>query len=163
MAIVWNSDLNTNIDVIDQQHQRIVDYINQMKFAVDQQDREAVGRTLDELVDYTVSHFAFEEGLQEQAGYKFARLHKSVHEVFVKRVARYQERHADGEDVARQLHGMLSTWLVHHIKRDDKGYVSEVIDCLSAKDPDPAQAKANPNHGGPSGHRLSRSLKKLFK
>ena len=28
MAIVWSTELDTGIDVIDQQHRRIVDYIN---------------------------------------------------------------------------------------------------------------------------------------
>jgi hemerythrin len=126
MAIAWTSDLNTGIDVIDNQHQRIVDYINQMEDAIARQDRQAVGRLLDELVDYTLSHFAFEESLQEEAGYKFFKPHKAIHDTFAKRVARYQERHAAGEDVARQIYEMLCTWLVHHIKRDDMAYVAEV-------------------------------------
>mgnify|MGYP000449754985 CR=1 FL=1 len=29
-AIVWTQDLNTGIDVLDNQHKRIVDYINQL-------------------------------------------------------------------------------------------------------------------------------------
>lgn len=126
MTILWTPDLNTGIDVIDSQHKRIVDYINQLGEAIKQKNRNTVGIVLDELVDYTVSHFAFEESLQEEAGYKFAVPHKAVHEMFVKRVARYQEKHNGGEDVGSQLHGMLSTWLIHHIKRDDMAYVSEV-------------------------------------
>lgn len=126
MTIAWTSDMNTGIDVIDNQHMRIVDYINQMKDAMERQDRQLVGRLLDELVDYTLSHFAFEESLQEEAGYKFSKPHKAIHDTFAKRVARYQERHAAGEDVARQIYEMLCTWLVHHIKRDDMAYVAEV-------------------------------------
>jgi hemerythrin len=126
MAIAWTNDLNTGIDVIDNQHKRIVDYINQLESAITQANRVAVGQVLNELVDYTLSHFAFEESLQEEAGYKFSKPHKAIHEVFAKRVARYQERHNAGEDIAEQLHEMLSTWLVHHIKRDDIAYVSEV-------------------------------------
>ncbi len=126
MAIAWTNDLNTGIDVIDNQHKRIVDYINQLESAITQANRVAVGKVLNELVDYTLSHFAFEESLQEEAGYKFSKPHKAIHEVFAKRVARYQERHNAGEDIAEQLHEMLSTWLVHHIKRDDIAYVSEV-------------------------------------
>jgi hemerythrin len=126
MTISWTAELNTGIDVIDNQHKRIVDYINQLGTAVHQHSRAAVGPVLDELVDYTASHFAFEESLQEEAGYKYAKPHKAVHEVFIKRVAKYQEKHYAGEDVAQQLHAMLSTWLIHHIKRDDMAYVSEV-------------------------------------
>ena len=126
MVIAWTSDLNTGIDVIDNQHKRIVDYINQLGDAIQQRNKLTVGRVLEELVDYTVSHFAFEENLQEEAGYELAKPHKGVHDMFIKRVAKYQERHSAEEDIARELHAMLSTWLIHHIKRDDMAYVSEV-------------------------------------
>ncbi|MDZ4253484.1 MAG: bacteriohemerythrin [Sulfuritalea sp.] len=126
MAIAWSDDLSTGIDVIDNQHQRIVEYINQMERAIQTQDRQAVGLVLDELVDYSLSHFAFEESLQEDAGYRFAKAHKSIHEMFVKRLATYQAKYNAGEDIAMQLLGMLSTWLLHHIKRDDMAYIADV-------------------------------------
>jgi len=126
MDVLWTSDLDTGIEVIDNQHKRIVDYINQLGVAIQQRNQLSVGLVLDDLVDYTVSHFAFEESLQEEAGYELATLHKAVHDRFIKRIAKYQERHNAGEDIARELHGMLSTWLLHHIKRDDMAYVAEV-------------------------------------
>ncbi|MDP1658543.1 MAG: bacteriohemerythrin [Methylotenera sp.] len=89
-------------------------------------DHETVGLVLDELVDYTVSHFAFEESLQEEADYKFAKPYKAVHDAFINRVAKYQEKHQSGEDVVKDIYNMLSTWLISHIKRDDMAYVSEV-------------------------------------
>jgi hemerythrin len=137
MTITWTDDLNTGIEVIDNQHKRIVEYINLLGIAIKQSERLLVGRVLDELVDYTVSHFAFEESLQEEAGYELAEPHKGVHDQFVKRAARYQERHKAGDDIAGELHGMLSTWLIHHIKRDDMAYVTEVrakiLDIISKK------------------------------
>ena len=33
LPIAWNSELDTGIDVIDQQHRRIVDYINALEAA----------------------------------------------------------------------------------------------------------------------------------
>ena len=108
----------------------IVDYINQLEVAAKQHDRVAVGGVLLDLADYTLSHFAFEESLQEDAGYMFAKPHKSVHEVFAKRIARYQERHNNADDVAVELHNMLVSWLIDHIKRDDMAYVSVVKDCM---------------------------------
>jgi hemerythrin len=126
MAIVWTKDLDTGIDVIDTQHKMIVDYINQLEVAAKQRDRAAVGGVLVDLADYTLSHFAFEESLQEDVGYMFAKPHKSVHEVFAKRIARYQERHSNGDNVAEELYNMLVGWLIDHIKRDDMAYVSAV-------------------------------------
>lgn len=126
MAIVWTSELNTGIDVIDGQHRRIVDYINELENAAAQNNHLSVGHVLDELVDYTLSHFAFEESLQEKAGYQHAKPHKVTHNIFALRIATFQDRHKAGEDVAEQLRSLLGTWLVHHIKQEDMAYVAEV-------------------------------------
>jgi hemerythrin len=151
MTLLWTPNLNTGIDVIDSQHQRIVEYINHLGTAISNQDRTVVGLVLDELVDYTVSHFAFEESLQEEAGYQYAKPHKAVHELFIKRVSKYQQKHNDGEDIAAQLHAMLSTWLIHHIKRDDMAYVSEVKTSMT-------QIVQNKKEGS----WLGRSLRRFF-
>ena len=126
MTIKWTDDLNTGIEVIDKQHMRIVDYINDLENAHQKQDKEAVRQVLDDLVDYTLSHFAFEESLQEEAGYKYCKPHKKVHELFVRRVNEYMERFKLGDDVSAEIHKLLSSWLINHIKRDDADYVAAV-------------------------------------
>jgi hemerythrin len=73
-----------------------------------------------------MSHFAFEESLQEEAGYKYAKPHKKVHDLFIRRVNDYVERFKLGEDVTDSLHQMLTSWLINHIKRDDADYVGAV-------------------------------------
>ena len=128
MAIVWTKDLNTGIDVIDNQHMRIVDYINELEEANNGGDLKTIGSVLDECVDYTLSHFAFEESLQEEAGYQYTKPHKKVHELFTRRVNEYQGRFYAGEDVGRQLQDLLSRWLINHIKKDDADYVIAVKD-----------------------------------
>lgn len=152
IELVWTADLNTGIDVIDHQHTRIVDYINQLGYAIRQHNRTSVSIVLNELLDYTVSHFAFEESLQQEVGYQYAQPHKAVHDLFIKRLSKYQERHVQGEDIAPQLHAMLSTWLIHHIKRDDMAYVAEVKNSI--------------NHiveNKKEGHWLNRSLRRFFR
>ena len=126
MPISWTNDLDTGIEVIDRQHRKIVDYINQLERASQQHDRAIVGRVLAELVDYTLSHFAFEESLQNQARFKFAKIHKSLHDMFARDVADYQARHQAGEDVAAQISDMLGHWLLSHIKREDQKFVADV-------------------------------------
>jgi hemerythrin len=126
LPITWTDDLDTRIDVIDKQHRRIVDYINDLEVAHASGNKESVRRVLDDLIDYTMSHFAFEESLQEEAGYKYAKPHKKVHDLFIRRVNDYVERFKLGEDVSDSLHQMLTSWLINHIKRDDADYVGAV-------------------------------------
>lgn len=132
MTIRWTDDLNTGIDVIDKQHMRIVDYINELEGIHGSRDRDAVGRILDDLMDYTLSHFAFEESLQEEAGYEYAKPHKKVHELFARRVGQYLDRYRMGGEVAGEIHGLLRTWLISHIKHDDADYVAAVRDNMNA-------------------------------
>ncbi len=125
--LVWSKDLNTGIEVIDKQHQRIVEYINELDDArTGGHKMEDVGRVIDEMVDYTLSHFAFEESMQDEAHYPFSKAHKRVHELFTSKVAELQERYSLGEDVSEELHKMLFNWLYNHIKRDDADYVEYV-------------------------------------
>lgn len=150
--IVWTDDLNTGISEIDNQHRRILKYINELYSASQAGDRGAVGGVVEDMVDYTLSHFAFEESLMEEAGYPLSKPHKRVHEVLTKRVADLHLRHKAGDDVARDLHSLLSRWLVSHIKSDDAAYSRQVrMHLESAKD------------AGKAGGWLSNALGRFFK
>jgi hemerythrin len=130
--MVWSKDLETGFSVIDNQHKRIVEYINDLYEArTIGLKREDIGKVIDELVDYTLSHFVFEESMQEEAHYPYLKAHKKVHELFVRRVAEYQERFKLGEDVSEELNSLLVRWLFNHIKRDDADYVESFKKNLS--------------------------------
>jgi hemerythrin len=140
--LVWVPELDTGIAEIDRQHRRIVDYINKLYELRSSPDREALGDVIGEMIDYTVSHFVFEESLIESAGYMFAGPHKKVHELFTRRVIEIQTRFDAGEDVAAELHGMLSRWLFNHIRNEDTGYVDSAKAYLRmARESSPAAEK----------------------
>ena len=124
--LIWQDDMDTGIDIIDGQHRRIVEMINHLHITQKSMERFAVGEVIDELVDYTLSHFAFEEELMEESGYTFGPAHKRVHEMFVRRVSEYRMRFEAGEDIAAELKGMLARWLFNHIRGDDKSYSRHV-------------------------------------
>lgn len=126
MKIAWNRDFETGIEVIDEQHKRILDYINEIDEVCFTHDREKVKQILDHIIDYTQSHFAFEESLQEQAGYRFSVPHKKVHDLFIKRIEDYRLRFLRGETIEEDLYQVLTKWLINHIKHDDADYVDAV-------------------------------------
>ncbi|GAB3110981.1 bacteriohemerythrin [Aestuariicella hydrocarbonica] len=131
MSLQWSSDLEIGIPVIDSQHQRIVEYINGVELAHQHHSQKELLVVLDELVDYTLSHFEFEESLIEEAGYPFTKAHKKVHALFTRRVQGYQQRAKAGEDVTEELTHTLKTWLVNHIKHDDRDYTGVVKDNMN--------------------------------
>lgn len=131
MPIIWEHKLDTGIEVIDSQHRRIVDYINDLEIAKMRQDKRMVTDVIEQLIDYTQSHFGFEEEMLEEAGYKFLKPHKKVHELFIKRVTDFTIRAAKGEEIADELHSMLSKWLLNHIANEDRDYAEAVKQMVS--------------------------------
>jgi hemerythrin len=118
----WESSLEIGVPIIDSQHRKIVDYINALSAAIPNNDRDEVAHVLDELVTYTLTHFAFEEELMAKGGYPFLETHKNVHQNFTHRIENYRQRFQNGDDVSRKLLTDLKIWLTNHIERDDKDY-----------------------------------------
>jgi hemerythrin len=122
----------TGIDAVDHQHQRLVDMVTQLDdvrktpYKTMGQKQKAVGNIVAEMIDYTISHFAFEESLMEDAQYKFFKAHKRIHELLVRRAGEYKERWLSGEDIVDELYEVLNRWLFNHIRNDDQGYAPAV-------------------------------------
>lgn len=127
MRIQWSPEYELGIDLIDRQHRRIVDYINTLDELVDKPGaRLGVARVLHDLVDYTESHFGFEEALLAEAGFAGLESHRHTHERFTQRIAALQAQHEAGEDVAKELLTLLEKWLIHHILEEDAAYTAQV-------------------------------------
>lgn len=157
--VIWLDHYNTGIAEIDTQHRQLVDYLNQLAEARKIRNAKAVKDVIEGMIDYTMSHFAFEEALMEEAQYPFARAHRSVHETFVKRVEKFQARYEAGEDIGEEFYDVLKRWLINHIQRDDAAYVRVVLPHLAAL------AGAAPVTAGAEsqGSWISRAVKKFFR
>ncbi|SDB92203.1 bacteriohemerythrin [Acinetobacter boissieri] len=131
MKISWSSNFETGIDVIDEQHKRILYYINDIDEVCFTHDREKIKDILDNIIDYTQSHFTFEESLQQEAGYQFSVPHKKVHDLFIKKIEDYRLRFLKGETIEEDLYQVLTKWLINHIKHDDADYVGAVKDNMN--------------------------------
>ena len=124
--IEWSSELEIGIDVIDGQHRRIVDYINELQRVTDEENDPVTRRVINDLIDYTYSHFAFEEALMEEADYDSLPIHRKTHEAFCSRIEDFKRRSEAGEAVAQPLGDLLRTWLLRHIMSDDESYAELV-------------------------------------
>ncbi len=134
MVIKWNSDLEIGLPAIDEQHKRIVHYINELNVAHKSNNRQLLNEVMRDLVDYTVSHFVFEEKLMFDAGYPLTLEHAKVHGMFTHRIESFKTRLDVGEDIALELMMMLKSWLIDHIQRDDKEYSEVVLAKLNASE-----------------------------
>lgn len=120
---LWDGSLSIGIEAIDDQHRRIVDYINELEAARAAEDKMGVSQVLIGLMDYTMTHFAFEEELMVIANYPLTDAHKRAHSSFVNRVSYYIEQHESGVDVTRKLLSELKLWVSEHINGEDRRYI----------------------------------------
>jgi len=128
----WDDSLSVGVEVIDRQHMRIVDYVNELYDIThgslsDAEKKQHTITVLNDAVDYTESHFGFEESMMEEARYPYLKAHSRVHQLLVRRVSEYKARFANGEDIAQELLDTLSRWLINHIRNEDKDYAKWLI------------------------------------
>ena len=125
----WKDEYSVGIDSIDQQHKRLVNLINQLHTAVHYSTGEEFEReALDELVDYTKTHFIYEEGLMEQNGYPDFEPHKEQHKAMIQKVEDVLAEYEKDQDTAmKNALDYLSDWLINHINGTDKEYSSFLI------------------------------------
>lgn len=123
--IRWTEELNTGIPEMDQQHRRLVDLINQLFGAMRQGNNEDdVARVVDELVDYTQTHFSAEEELMRSHRYPDLINHQQVHHDFIEQVGGYATQIKSNAGLsASDVFSFLKDWLISHIvKQDRDGY-----------------------------------------
>lgn len=119
-----DSKYSVNIKGLDQQHRRLVDIINQLYDAKqDGKDQEVLGKVLDELVNYTETHFKKEEKLMEDYAYPDFTDHKSEHDSFSKKALDMRKKYYSGEaNMTIKIGFLLKNWLSDHILVVDKKY-----------------------------------------
>lgn len=134
--ISWNSALETGISCIDKQHQRIIADINDLHAVRQKTDeREVLAEVINEMVDYMVKHFTFEEELLDEAGYEFSKAHERLHFLFLRHLDQYHHRFKLGENVLPDILAMLKAWWEHHIINEDADYVAAVNRKFFGADP----------------------------
>jgi hemerythrin len=125
MALMtWNEQLSVHIKQIDDQHKLLVKLLNSFHDAMKLgKGKEAMRKTLSELLDYTVYHFGVEEGFLEKHAYPAFASHKTEHEALTKKVSDLDRRFSRGEPViSAETMTFLKDWLQDHIMGSDKKY-----------------------------------------
>jgi len=109
---------------MDEQHKRLFSMIAGLNEAERTgKGKEGVGRILNSLIDYAVSHFAKEEEYLKRIGFPDFGAHKKKHEELAAQVTSMFKDYQDGGSKSViKLYGFLMDWLDNHIKKEDKKY-----------------------------------------
>jgi hemerythrin len=123
MAIIpWKEEYSVKIEKIDEQHKKLVGYINQLYDAMlIGNGEEAVAEILEGLTIYTIHHFRTEEQLMFSNGYSNYQLHKKQHEELEKQVIDFKNKlNNTNPSIVTELAIFLKSWLITHIAASDK-------------------------------------------
>ncbi|HNK03654.1 MAG TPA: bacteriohemerythrin, partial [Accumulibacter sp.] len=123
----WSAALAVGHPEIDQQHQVLIEIANRLNGAMRSgAGRATCGAILDELVNYTLTHFSFEEKLMEKHQYAQRPAHMAEHRKLIERVSRFKEQYEGGAAVSVELLGFIRDWLVNHILKVDRALANDL-------------------------------------
>ncbi|NLE90487.1 MAG: bacteriohemerythrin [Dehalococcoidales bacterium] len=122
--ITWDQSLATDIPNIDHQHQKLVELVNKVGSAMkDSMGNEVLLEVVTELINYTKSHFRYEEQYMESIKYPKLAEHKQVHQMVTQQVSELYEKIKEGKYVSPvQVSNMLKEWISNHILKVDMHY-----------------------------------------
>jgi len=120
----WDDSLSVKIPEVDEEHKVLVKLINELHDAMmEGKALEATAKTLNELVQYTQTHFKHEEIFMTRNNFPGYAGHKTMHEAFVEKVVNFQKEFNAGKiTLSIQLLNFLSEWIVGHVKKADAEY-----------------------------------------
>jgi len=126
-VIVWSDEkFSVNIEMIDKQHKKMIDMINELLEAVQaKQENNILAQLLIKLVNYTHYHFSTEERYFKIYNYPDTTVHKAQHDHLREQVAALDERYYSGQKmITGEVMGLLNDWLADHIIGSDRKFGS---------------------------------------
>ncbi|MDD2853622.1 MAG: bacteriohemerythrin [Desulfuromonadaceae bacterium] len=123
-ALEWDPSFTTGVAKYDEQHKALFNMVNDLADAMQQKkSKEAVGRVLNGLAEYTINHFADEERSFSQTHYPEETQHKALHKKLLDQVTVLIGSFNAGQPlIAQDVINFLQDWLINHIKGVDQRY-----------------------------------------
>jgi hemerythrin-like metal-binding protein len=124
--IEWSADIEVGHELIDEEHQHLIEIINDFYLSVTSgsggTDTDAAYRKMSDYVNY---HFSHEEELMERINYPEIDRHKTQHRKFVERLEQVYDEFQSGSDPSgKSLLNLMGSWWTTHIKTFDQKLAS---------------------------------------
>nr|CRH05795.1 Putative methyl-accepting chemotaxis sensory transducer [Candidatus Magnetococcus massalia] len=120
----WSDSLSVGVKQFDDDHKRLIDLTNALhKGMKEGMDQAALDSIIDELVDFTETHFKREEEHMAKVEYPGLEEQKRQHRVMVAKVQAFSDEFKKGEfAVGIDVLGFVKEWLSKHILVTDMEY-----------------------------------------
>lgn len=124
--IQWDSQYEIGIAVIDEQHKQLISITSRLSDllvnATEGEDiYDSMVDIIQELTDYTVYHFKFEEQWFEKLDYENREVHIAEHNKLIAEIAALDLRAVDEDQITygKKILKFLITWVFKHISGSD--------------------------------------------
>ena len=125
---LWSEKLSVDIDLIDDQHKKLIFMINDIARMILKQNETEVKEILKGLQDYTVTHFTEEEELFRDSDYPDVEKHIKEHKYFIEKLNDFERDYKlNNVTVSLDILHFLKNWLFYHIEIVDNSYSPYVI------------------------------------
>lgn len=122
--INWTDNLDLGLPVMDADHRRMADLLNQFLQSLDGREDGAVP-ILETLIGAAQAHFQREEALLDQLHYPELPYHRLEHQRLIAQINHFKNRFASGEmpqGNSLAIADWLRRWLFDHILNEDRAY-----------------------------------------
>lgn len=122
--IAWRDEYSVGIEAMDNDHQHLLELIlRTFKSLSSARGKDKTAEVIDELIEYTVTHFAREEGLMREHGFPGLEGHIKEHEMMRSKMLEFKDNlDSNSSKVSSEVLRFLQNWLVNHITSTDKQY-----------------------------------------
>ncbi|WP_322509216.1 hemerythrin family protein [Anaerolinea sp.] len=120
----FDVEFKLGIDSVDQEHQVLVDLLNQVYELIGEGKRDEARKYFNETLSrYVHEHFSHEEAFMEQIGFPQIEEHRKIHENFRNSFEALRPSIESADDTAfRKALNDAFTWIITHIGKTDKRY-----------------------------------------
>ena len=126
MKVEWKDEYNIGIASIDRQHQKLFVYLSDIRLALINDDQEeAIQKAIQNLIDYGIEHFSFEEALLKEGNYDLLDEHHELHNSYNEKLIRFKNKLVHNDDpMGTELIIFIKKWLLEHILVEDMKYIN---------------------------------------
>ncbi len=111
--VEWRDGFKIHLGQLDREHKHLFTLVRKLEL-------ETVDKTIQELLNYVVTHFTNEHKLMEEAGYPAFADHLKLHEAFSNELADFLASNEEwNDDRVQVLRKFLNKWLIGHIMVHD--------------------------------------------
>lgn len=140
MTSGWDVSMTTGVPSVDSEHKELFRQVEALNQAMREgKGRNEIGKILNFVGDYVVSHFANEEKAMDQYRCSAAQANKQAHNQLIAKFKELQNRFESvgaSSVLTLEIHDTLKNWLVQHIRQID----TQLLACTKAGKNEPALA-----------------------